>query len=153
MDATGLDFPAFNAERATELLAANTGPIGGLPHFLQMVFVEVQPGRIVCELPVTEALLNPFGAAHGGVISALVDHALGTVVSVVVPPGSWPATSEYKLNLLAPARVGPMRATSIILALSKRTAVVRIDVTNNGRLVGAAQGTVTIMPPRAPEPK
>jgi 1,4-dihydroxy-2-naphthoyl-CoA hydrolase len=150
MDGTELDFPDFDAARATALLEANIGSVGGLPHFLQMSVVEVGPGRVVCELPVTEALLNPFGAAHGGVVSALVDHVLGTVCSAVIPPGAWPATSEYKINLLAPARVGTMRATSTILTMSRRTAVVRIDVVNNGRLVGAAQGTVTIMPPRAP---
>jgi len=36
-----------------------------------------------------------------------------------------------------------------VIALSKRTAVVRIDVTNNDRLVGAAQGTVTISTPKS----
>ena len=152
MDGTGLDFPDFDAARAAALLDANNGGSGGLPHFLGMTFVEVGAGRVVCELPVTEALLNPFGAAHGGVMSALVDHVLGTVCSVVVPPGAWPATSAYTVNLLAPARVGTMRATSTIVALSRRTAVVRIDVTNDGRLVGAAQGTVTIMAPRTLPP-
>ena len=148
MDATGLTFPDFNAERAAEMVDAATSPGLGLPHYLQMVFVEVGPGRLVCELPVTEELLNPFGAAHGGVMSALVDHVLGAVVVPVIEPGAWPATSEYKLNLLAPSRVGTMRADASVLALSRRTAVVRVDVSNNGRLVGAAQGTVTIMPPR-----
>jgi 1,4-dihydroxy-2-naphthoyl-CoA hydrolase len=148
MDAPALTFPDFDAERAAEIVDATTRPGAGLPRYLGMVFVEVGPGRLVCELPVTEELLNPFGAAHGGVISALVDHVLGAVVVPVIQPGAWPATSEYKLNLLAPSRVGTMRAVSSILALSRRTAVVRVDVTNNGRLVGAAQGTVTIMPPR-----
>jgi hypothetical protein len=32
--------------------------------------------------------------------------------------------------------------------MTKRTAVVRIDVLNNERLVGLAQGTVTISPPK-----
>ncbi|HET9691503.1 MAG TPA: PaaI family thioesterase [Acidimicrobiales bacterium] len=145
-----MDFPNYDAERGTAMLAAATGTGGGLPGYLGMRFTDVGPGRVVGELEVTEELLNPFGAAHGGVIAALVDHVLGAVTVPVVAPGSWPATSEFKLNLLAPARVGPMRATSTIVALSRRTAVVRVDVENGGRLIGAAQGTVTIMPPREP---
>jgi uncharacterized protein (TIGR00369 family) len=124
----------------------NTG--GGLPAYLKIRTTAIGPGRLTCELPVTEELLNPFGAAHGGVVSALIDHALGAVCFPVVARGSWPATQEFKINFLAPARPGPMVAEAAIVSLSKRTAVVRIDVANNGRLVCAAQGTVAIMPPK-----
>jgi uncharacterized protein (TIGR00369 family) len=121
---------------------------GGLPAFLKIETMSVEPGRLTCGLPVTEELLNPFGAAHGGVVSALIDHALGAVCFPVIPRGSWPATQEFKINFLAPARVGRMEAEAHIVAMSKRTAVVRIDVTNGGRLVCAAQGTVAVMPPK-----
>jgi uncharacterized protein (TIGR00369 family) len=123
---------------------------GGLPDYLQIRTTSVEPGRLTCELPVTEELLNPFGAAHGGVVSALIDHALGAVCFPVITRGSWPATQEFKLNFLAPARPGPMLAEASIVSMSRRTAIVRIDVANNGRLVCAAQGTVAIMPPKAP---
>jgi uncharacterized protein (TIGR00369 family) len=126
--------------------AINAG--GGLPAYLKIRTTSVEPGRLTCELPVTEELLNPFGAAHGGVVSALIDHALGAVCFPVVARGSWPATQEFKINFLAPARPGPMVAEAAIVSLSKRTAVVRIDVVNNGRPVCAAQGTVAIMAPK-----
>ncbi len=122
---------------------------GGLPGYLGMKFTAVEPGTLTCELPVTDELLNPFGAAHGGVVSALVDHVLGAVCLPVVPAGSWPATSEFKLNFLAPSRTGTMVARSTIVSMSKRTAIVRVDVTNGGRLVCAAQGTVAIMAPKS----
>jgi acyl-coenzyme A thioesterase PaaI-like protein len=53
--------------------------------------------------------------------------------------------------LLAPVRDGVLRAASEVMAMTKRTAVVRIDVTNDSRLVGLAQGTVTISPPKPRE--
>jgi 1,4-dihydroxy-2-naphthoyl-CoA hydrolase len=121
---------------------------GGLPAYLKIETTSVAPGRLTCELPVTAELLNPFGAAHGGVVSALIDHALGAVCLPVVVPGSWPATQEFKLSFVAPARPGLMTADANIVSMSKRTAIVRVDVSNNGRLVCAAQGTVAIMPPR-----
>jgi 1,4-dihydroxy-2-naphthoyl-CoA hydrolase len=131
-------------------MTAGEGPGygGGLPAYLKIRTILVEPGRLVCELPVTEELLNPFGAAHGGVVSALIDHALGAVCFPVMSRGTWPATQEFKLNFLAPARPGPMTAEANIVSISKRTAIVRIDVTNQGRLVCAAQGTVALMPPR-----
>lgn len=127
----------------------SAGAGGGLPAYLGIRTTAVEPGRLTCELTVTEELLNPFGAAHGGVVSALIDHALGAVCFPVIIRGSWPATQEFKLNFLAPARPGPMVAEAEIVSMSKRTAIVRIDVDNNGRAVCAAQGTVAIMPPRA----
>jgi acyl-coenzyme A thioesterase PaaI-like protein len=42
-----------------------------------------------------------------------------------------------------------MVAEASIVALSKRTAIVRIDVSNNGRFICAAQGTVAIMPSKS----
>ncbi len=121
---------------------------GGLPRFLKIETTAVEPGRLTCELPITDELLNPFGAAHGGVVSALIDHALGAVCFPVIARGSWPATLDFKLNFLAPARPGPMIAEANIVSMSKRTVVVRVDVSNNGRLVCAAQGTVAVVPPK-----
>ena len=78
----------------------------------------------------------------------LVDHALGTVCYPVIPRGAWAATTEFKLNLLAPVKDGTLSAVAQIISLTKRTAVVRIEVTNSDRLVCVAQGTVLIMLPK-----
>ena len=101
-----------------------------------------------CAVEARPELLNPFGTMHGGVVSALVDHVLGAVCYPVIATGAWAATTEFKLNLVAPVREGRVEAAAEILSLSKSTAIVRIDVTNGERLVALAQGTVTIKPPR-----
>jgi uncharacterized protein (TIGR00369 family) len=67
---------------------------------------------------------------HGGVIAALCDHVLGTVCYPVIPRGSWAATTEFKLNYLAPVTEGTVRAEARVESLTKRTAVVRIRVVN-----------------------
>ncbi len=66
----------------------------------------------------------------------------------LLPRGTWPATLEFKLNYLAPARVGVLRATATVVSMSKRTAVIAVDCENEGRLVGTALGTVSITPPK-----
>jgi len=123
-------------------------PLTGIPEYLDIRVTDVGPGTMSAELAVRPELLNPFGSAHGGTLAALVDHVLGAVLYPLIPRGAWAATTELKLNFLAPIRDGVLRARSEVISLTKRTAVVRIDATNGGRLVGAAQGTVTISEPR-----
>ena len=122
--------------------------ISGIPDYLGIRVTDVGPGTMSAELEVRRELLNPFGSAHGGTVAALVDHVLGAVLYPLIPRGAWAATTELKLNFLAPVREGVLRAHSEVISLTRRTAVVRIDVTNRDRLVGAAQGTVTISEPR-----
>src|SRR5690349_14383872 len=120
----------FDEELADGMLSLSRSPEGGdrgVPGYLGIRFVEVVPGRCVAELEVGEHLLNPFGAAHGAVLASLVDHVLGSAVFPIVPRGTWPATLEFKLNYLAPTRVGILRATSRVVSLSKKTAVVTVD--------------------------
>jgi uncharacterized protein (TIGR00369 family) len=62
--------------------------------------------------------------------------------------GQWAATTEFKLNLLAPVSGGTLAAEAQIVSMSRTQAVVRIDVTNQGRLAAIAQGTVTLRDPR-----
>ena len=141
-------FDSYDAGLAEANLVNHDGQ-GGLPGFLGVRAVEVGPGRLVCALDARADLLNPFGSMHGGVVSALVDHVLGAVVYPLIERGAWAATTEFKLNLLAAVREGEVTAEASVVSLTRRTAVVRIDVTNGGRLVAIGQGTVLITSPRA----
>jgi 1,4-dihydroxy-2-naphthoyl-CoA hydrolase len=141
--------PDFDRYDATVAEAFMSGiPISGIPDYLGIRVTDVGPGTMSAELDVRSELLNPFGSAHGGTVAALVDHVLGAVLYPLIPRGAWAATTELKLNFLAPVREGVLRAHSEVISLTRRTAVVRVDATNGDRLVGAAQGTVTISEPR-----
>jgi uncharacterized protein (TIGR00369 family) len=142
-----MHFDTYDAEVA-QLLGASLEAGGGLPAFLGITTTDTGPGFMVAAIAVRAELLNPFGSLHGGVLAALTDHVLGAVLYPVIERGAWAATTQLNLNFTAPVRDGVLSARSEIISLTKRTAVVRIDLTNNDRLVGAAQGTVTISPPR-----
>lgn len=130
------------------MMTDSTGEVGGIPDYLGIRTTQIGPGTMTAELDVRPELLNPFGSAHGGTLAALADHVLGAVLYPLIPRGAWAATTELKLNFLAPIRSGVLQARSEVISLTTRTAVVRIDATNDGRLVGAAQGTVTISAPK-----
>jgi 1,4-dihydroxy-2-naphthoyl-CoA hydrolase len=143
------EFPDYDPSFDGLIRGAGEPSHDGLPGYLGLRVTGVGPGQLTCELEVRDELLNPFGTLHGGVIAALVDHVLGAVLYPVIERGAWAATTEFKLNLLAPVRSGVVAAEATIVSKTKRTAVVRIDVTNDGHAAGAAQGTVTIVAPRA----
>jgi uncharacterized protein (TIGR00369 family) len=142
-----MEFERFSREIADALMSS-THAARGLPAYLGINVESVEPGVMRASLQAREELLNPFGSLHGGVIAAFVDHVLGAVLYPVIEPGAWAATTEFKLNYVAPVRDGSVTAEATILSLTKRTAVVRIDVHAGERLVCCAQGTVLIAPPR-----
>ena len=140
-------FPSYDEKVAAGLVSSGS-LMGGLPEFLGVHHARAEAGVLEAQIEVRDELKTPFGNLHGGVLAALCDHVLGTVLYPVIPRGSWAATTEFKLNYLAPVTEGVVDATARILSLTKRTAVVRIDVTNADRLVCVAQGTVLIMAPK-----
>lgn len=120
----------------------------GIDAYLGITVTEMTPGRCVASFDVTDELVTPFGNMHGGCLSVLVDHVLGVILYPVMPRGYWAATTEFKVNLLAPVSRGTCTATAEIISMSRRLAIVRIDVHNEDRLVAAAQGTCTIVAPK-----
>ncbi|MCE5289737.1 MAG: PaaI family thioesterase [Nocardiaceae bacterium] len=143
-----MDFAAFN-ERVAHQLTDATVTAGGLAGYLGFRHVEFVAGRLVAEMDARDDLKTPFGNLHGGCLSAMVDHCLGVVFYPVIPEGSWVATTEFKLNLLRPVSAGTCVAVADIVSLGRTSGVARIDITNDGRAVCAAQGTVTVVSGRA----
>ena len=141
-------FENYDERVAEGLVRAHEKP-EGLPGYLGIRLTETWPGGMRAELIVRDELLTPFKNLHGGVLAALCDHVLGTVCYPVMPKGAWAATTEFKLNYLAPVTSGSLSVAAQIVSLTKRTAVVRIEVDNDGRQVCLAQGTVLVMPPKA----
>ncbi|MGI9600293.1 MAG: PaaI family thioesterase [Acidimicrobiales bacterium] len=142
-----MEFDHFDEAMARAMLTTADGA-GGLSTYLAFRHTTFTAGRLVAEFDARDDLMTPFGNLHGGCLSAFVDHCLGVVFYPVIPAGAWVATTEFKLNLLRAVTGGTCVATAEILALTRRTGVARVDVTNDDQAVCAAQGTVTIVAPR-----
>ncbi len=142
------DFPDYDEAVAAGFASTDLADDPGLPGFLGIRHTGAGAGWLTAEMDVDERLITAFGTAHGGVVSGLVDHVLGSVCYPVMPRGWWAATTEFKVNLLRPIRLGPVEARAEIVSMSRRTAVVRIDVVHDGRLAAAAQGTVSLQAPK-----
>lgn len=142
-----LTFDSFDPELA-EVAMDPTVLAVGLPGYIGLRMVEIGPDHAIAEVDVRPDLVQQFGAMHGGVVAALVDHMLGTTVFPFLPRGTWPATLEFKINYLAAVRAGVVRATGRTVALRRRTAVVEVEVTNEGEPVAQALGTLSLNAPK-----
>jgi len=138
----------FDPEIAEKFLETPGVLLSGLPKYLEIEIVDVGPGTLRAEMTVREELQTPFGNIHGGVLAVVCDHVLGCVCYPLMERGSWAATTEFKLNLLAPVSSGVITADAKIVSMTRSTAVVLIEASNEGRLVCVAQGTVTIRRPK-----
>jgi len=138
----------FDPEIAKRFLEMGDAAAGGLPGYLGIELVRFEPGKLWCRARVSEELLTPFGNAHGGVLAAIIDHVTGVVVYPLMKPGQWAATTEVKLNYIAPVQTGVLETESTVLAMTNRSAVVRGEIHYRDRLVCAAQGTLTIVDPK-----
>ena len=144
--ATRPTFEVFDQQRAQQMTGGK--PKKGIDGFLNIIITSMEPGRMTAEMLVTDAVITIMGNMHGGCLSALTDHVLGCVMYPIMAQGSWAATTEFKINLLAAVTKGVCTANAEVISMTKRMAVVRIEVENEGRLVAVAQGTVTIVAPK-----
>jgi uncharacterized protein (TIGR00369 family) len=139
-------YDTFDQAIADALVRAHDAP-AGLPGYLGIRFDALTAGRLVATMTIRDELVTPMGAVHGGVMAGFVDHALGCVLYPLMKRGQWAATTEFKLNYLRAVKSGTLTAEATVLSLGRRSAVVRVDVSNDGTLVCVAQGTLLISDP------
>jgi acyl-CoA thioesterase len=114
------------------------GPIAAL---LGIRRASMADGRSTFELTVRPEHMNPHGIVHGGVVYTLVDFAMGGALTSVLEPGERCATVEVKINYLAPAVSGDLRAEACLVSRSRRLAVLEARVYAEARLLALATGS------------
>ncbi|WP_298927488.1 PaaI family thioesterase [uncultured Ramlibacter sp.] len=65
---------------------------------------EVEPGRVVIELPWASGLTQQHGFLHAGMVATALDSACGYAGSTLMAADAGVLTIEFKINLLAPAQ-------------------------------------------------
>ncbi len=106
-------------------------------------------GHGSCELsvPFDVTLTQQHGFFHAGVAATLADNAAGYAGYSVMPEGSTVLTTEFKINLLAPARGEAMRACAEVIKPGRTLVIVRSDVycRAGGKETHVATALVTTM--------
>ncbi len=139
---SGLDF----------LQAMNDGtlPFSPLVKTLDFTVETVEKGRVSFSFQPAEFHYNPLGSVHGGVLSALLDSAMGCTLHSVLEAGLSYTTLELKTNFLKAANIhsGKLTATGKIIHLGNRTALLEAELTDEqGRIYAHGTSTCIILKP------
>jgi uncharacterized protein (TIGR00369 family) len=109
-----------------------------------MRLTKLNPGRAEMRMRISKKLTQDTGIAHGGVIAALVDSVIGFALWSLVKQTDQIVTIELKVNYLAPARPGLIKATGKILRKGGHIAFGTSEVRNHRGLL-VATGSATYM--------
>lgn len=95
-------------------------------------------------LLVRRELTQGVGVAHGGVAASLIDSVVGLALCTMLRGRELITTVELKVNFIAPAKLGLLRARGKILHKGKRIAVGEAEVRDRKGLL-IAKGLLTYM--------
>ncbi len=120
------------------------------PPFNQYLGIHVsrmEGGEAEAAIEIGPQHANNRGVAHGGVVSSLLDSAMGAAVISAIPKEWWCATTGLSVQFIAGAREGSLRATGKVTRLGRSIAFVYGEAKDGGgRLVATAQGTWHLWP-------
>jgi len=88
----------------------------------------VEPGLAEVLLPYREDLSQQHGYFHAGVTSTIADSAGGYAAFTLFPAGATVLTTEYKINLLAPADGHMLRALGRVVKPGRTLTVCDVEV-------------------------
>lgn len=89
----------------------------------------VQPGQVDIDLPFRADLGQQHGFVHAGVVTAIADTACGYAALTLMEANAAVLTTEFKINLLAPAAGERFRARARVLRTGRTLSVCSAEVT------------------------
>lgn len=120
------------------------------PPFNQYLGIRIdrmEDGEAAAAIDLQPQHTNNRGVAHGGVVSSLLDSAMGAAVISAIPKEWWCATTGLSIQFITGPRAGVLRATGRVLRRGKSIAFVHGEARDaEGRLVATAQGTWHLWP-------
>ncbi|HEY4440048.1 MAG TPA: PaaI family thioesterase [Candidatus Elarobacter sp.] len=130
------------------LRAMQRGETPQTPVGLWMNFTleEADRGKVTFAMEPREELYNLIGSVHGGIITALMDTALGTAVQSVLPAGKVATTMDLHTRFHRPVTVatGKVYARAHVVHVGRRTGTSQAElIDESGRVY--ATGTSTLM--------
>jgi len=100
----------------------------GLMTTLGAVLGDVSPGAVEIVLTPNSAVSQQHGFVHAGALSAIADTAAGYAALSLMPADSGVLTTEFKINLLAPAMGDLIRARGRVIKAGRTLTLAQTDV-------------------------
>jgi uncharacterized protein (TIGR00369 family) len=95
---------------------------------LGAVLGEVSPGSVEIVMVPSPAITQQHGFVHAGAVSAIADSAAGYAALSLMPPDTGVLTTEFKINLLAPAAGDRIIARGRVIKSGRTLTLVQSEV-------------------------
>lgn len=119
----------------------------GYFRLVSMQIQKLEKGRSVIDVDVGGQHLQPFGLAHGGVCSAVIDAAVWWAVFTELDEDLGMTTVDLNLNYLAPVANGKITAEGRRIKLGKTLGLGEAAVTDQaGKMIAHGTSTVMVVP-------
>lgn len=108
-------------------------PASPLINTLDFSLGELEKGKVSFWFEPQEFHYNPNGSVHGGVITSILDSAMGCTLHSLLPKGMVYTTLELKINFLkrVHTKSGVLTATGNMIHLGNSTALVEASLTDS----------------------
>jgi len=129
-------------------IAADRIPAPPAIRLLGIVLDVVREGHVEMTLDPAEYLYNTIGSVHGGVVSTLLDSAMGCAVNSRLDATTGCTTLDLHVNFVRAVTIatGPIRAIGRVLHMGSRTATAEGKLMDAaGRLYGHATATLLLI--------
>jgi uncharacterized protein (TIGR00369 family) len=123
-------------------------PLPPILHALDLKAVSFNKGQATFAFEPQEFHYNPLGTVHGGVITTILDSAMGCSLHTLLPAGTGFTTLELKVNFLKAITVksGELRAIGKVIYSGSRTALVEAQLMDkNNTLYAHSVSTCMIL--------
>jgi len=100
----------------------------GLMQTIGAQLTKVSPGAVEIALTASTALAQQHGFVHAGALAAIADTAAGYAALSLMPAGAGALTTEFKINLLAPAVGDRLIARARVIKAGRTLTVVQTEV-------------------------
>jgi len=123
-------------------------PLPPLLHTLDFEVDSIENGSATFAFTPQEFHYNPIGSVHGGVITAILDSAMGCSLHSLLPAGTGYTTLELKVNFLKAVSIesGRLKAIGKVIYSGGRTALTEAQLTgNDGTIYAHAVSTCLII--------
>jgi uncharacterized protein (TIGR00369 family) len=109
--------------------------------------LSVKPGVVEIVLPFSDRIVQQHGFIHAGAVATIADSACGYAALSVMPREAAVLTTEFKINLLSPAKGERLRAVGRVVRAGKTLVVATGEVfaEDGGKSKQVALITATLM--------
>lgn len=114
-------------------------PFPPLLYTLDFKPTHLEKGKVIFSFQPQEFHYNPIGSVHGGVISAILDSAMGCTLHSILEAGTGYTTLELKVNFLkaVTTKIEELHAVGKIIHAGGRTALVEAQLIDKDNTVYA----------------